>query len=478
MDPTLSITKSDFLTFMDTPRHLWALKQGIAQQALDPLAVHQMEDGKEVEKLARIYLTELVEQNPDDQLVYQYTCYDGPFEARVDFLIRNTLDDTYHLIEVKSGTKLKPEYLMDLAFQLAILEKHLQVTQCSLMHLNPDYRRQGELDLSQLFIMEDLTHEVIQMLPDILMQRQEALQAAQETRADATAHCLKPKDCPFPDICHPDLPEYSIYNIPRILAKPKQALLDMGVRSIFDVPTSFKLNQKQRQVVDSTQKNRVHIDAELIKTLLDTLAYPLYFLDYESCISAIPLFEGNKPQQQILFQYSLHKREKPGAPLEHFAFLANEPGNPYPGLMTQLKQDLGDSGSIIVWNKTFEMTRHKELMELFPEHAQWLESVNARVFDLMDIPNQMAYYDPQFKGSASIKAVLPVLIPDLSYDSLPINVGTKASVAWWRMNAGEVIGAELETLLSDLHDYCHLDTLAMVRLLEFFQCVLDNEAKG
>ena len=473
MSQNISINKSDYLAYLDAPRHLWALKHTVEQLPFDPLALHQMEDGKRVEKLAFDYLTESVKSRLTCQLLYQQSFSDGPYQARVDFLIHDTETDTYELIEVKSSTEVKKDHIPDLAFQLAILQNQLKVSKCILMHLNRDYRRQGDLAIDKLFTLADITDEVQKAVSEVLLIRPEALRVAQLEDYTEAAHCLKPKDCPYPDLCHADLPEQSIYDVPDIRAKKKQALLDIGARSIHDIPKDFALNELQRRVVDCAQQNRVHIDRTQLKNALDSLEYPLWFLDYESCISAIPLFDGHWPHQQILFQYSLHKIAHPGAKLEHFAFLSFEPGNPLPALMAQLREDLGDEGSIIVWNKNFETTRHKELMQLYPQHSAYLENVNGRVFDLMDLVSKHMYYDPRFNGRYRLKYVLPVLVPELSYEELPINIGSKASVAWWQMNAGLLSEDTMAETKQNLLDYCHLDTLAMVRLLAFFQSVLE-----
>ncbi len=467
------ISKSDYLAYLDAPRHLWAIKHTVEQLPLDPLALHQMEDGKRVEKLAFDYLTEYVKMHPNCQLRYQQDFCDGPYITRVDFLIYDTISDSYDLIEVKSSTEVKKEHIPDLAFQLAILQNQVQISKCIVMHLSKDYRRQRELDLSQLFTLADVTDEVKTALPNVILLRPEALRVAQLEDYTKAAHCLNPKDCPYPNLCHADLPEQSIYDIPRLTSTKKQALLDIGALSIHEIPRDFALSESQRRVVDCAQEKRVYIDHAQLKHAIDNLEYPLWFLDYESCISAIPLFEGHWPQQQILFQYSLHKIACPGAPLEHFAFLSFEPGNPIPALMESLRENLGNEGSIIVWNKNFETTRHKELMELYPEHSAYLDNVNNRIFDLMDIVSKHMYYDPRFNGRYGLKQVLPVLVPELSYDDLPINVGTKASVAWWQMNAGLISEDTLAETRQNMLDYCHLDTLAMVRLLAFFQSVLE-----
>ena len=234
----------------------------------------------------------------------------------------------------------------------------------------------------------------------------------------------------------------------------------MGGRS----PASFDLNPKQFMIVDRAKTNTEHIDHNAITIELEKIAFPLYFLDYETCICAIPQYEGYHPQQQIVFQYSLHKLEKSGDEPIHFEHISLVEGDPTLLLLERLKDDIGNSGTVIVWNKSFEMTMNKEMAKLHPEYADFLEQLNERIYDLGDIVNLGYYLHPGFKGSWSIKHVLPVMVPELSYKGMVIGKGDQASMAWWNMTFGQVDQREKEQLTEALLHYCELDTLDMVEI--------------
>ena len=126
---------------------------------------------------------------------------------------------------------------------------------------------------------------------------------------------------------------------------------------------------------------------------------------------AIPQYPGYHPQQQIVFQYSLHILEAPDAVPDHHEHLSLTCEDPSLPLLVQLREDIGDMGSVLVWNKAFEMARNTEMAALHPEYAPFLEGLNQRVYDLGD-PVRLGYYlHPGFKGSWSIKQVLPVVVP-------------------------------------------------------------------
>ena len=128
-----------------------------------------------------------------------------------------------------------------------------------------------------------------------------------------------------------------------------------------------------------------------------------------------------------------------------------------------MRQDISDTGSVVVWNKSFECPRNKELGQLFPEYNDFFLGMNSRVYDLKDIFTKNYYVDPGFHGSNSIKDVLPVLAPHLSYKDLAIGKGDLASVRWYEIAVGEdKSGAD--QVFADLLEYCKLDTFAMVEI--------------
>ena len=75
------------------------------------------------------------------------------------------------------------------------------------------------------------------------------------------------------------------------------------------------------------------------------------------------------------------------------------------------------------------------------------------------------YVDIAFGGSTSIKKVLPVIVPDLSYDKMEVANGTDAMEAFTGM-LNLAVGCERKKLRHEMLKYCKLDTLAMVKIFE------------
>ena len=196
------------------------------------------------------------------------------------------------------------------------------------------------------------------------------------------------------------------------------------------------------------------------------LEYPLYFLDYETFSPAIPLFDGYKPYQRIVFQYSLHILESPGAKPNHFQYLSTQIEDPTAELAESLQKVVSKKGNFISWNKSFEMGCNSEMCARYRKHEEFLESVNGRMYDLMQCFRKGYYVHRDFKGKCSIKNVLPVLVPKLSYKTLKIQEGGTASESWVKVTDPKISRAERDQLASDMLAYCRLDTLAMVEILD------------
>jgi hypothetical protein len=117
----------------------------------------------------------------------------------------------------------------------------------------------------------------------------------------------------------------------------------------------------------------------------------------------------------------------------------------------------------------FEKGRNQELATMYPEHADFLLDLNDRTYDLMQIFKKKLYVHPEFLGSSSLKKVMPVLIPSLSYKNLNIQEGGEASASWLPITDPKLPKKQKEQLIKDEIEYCRLDVMAMVKILEFLQ---------
>ena len=270
---------------------------------------------------------------------------------------------------------------------------------------------------------------------------------------------------------NPKVPEYSVHDINRIGGSKKLFYdwIDRGIYQLEDIDNPEKLKGAKRAQYDAYITGKPLIDKEAIQKELSDLTFPLQFFDYEGYSSAIPHFNGFGAYEQVPFQYSLHTLHEDGT-REHREYLITEPERDLTlPLVERMKKDFDDVGTVISWYKSYESQRNDKLAELHPDHADFLIGLNDRMFDLMTIFSKNYYVDARFKGSASIKNVLPVIVPELTYKALGIQKGDQAVERWEKMIFGDIHPDEKKEIEKDLLEYCKLDTLAMVRIWEFLR---------
>lgn len=464
----MKLTKSLFLSYLESPLHMWLSVHSDTQPKPPSLYdQHVMEQGYSVEKLAKEFLQKKVAtQYPaETALSFEATLTDGNYESRIDALVYDSTNNIYDLYEIKSSTTIHPEHKYDVTFQYLVGKATLTINKVYLVRVNSDYQRAGEIDINELFIVEDMTNHIAKKEDEVYQLRSEAWGVLRLEQEPCDEHCFNPTTCTYPNHCFSNLPEYSIYDLGRASKKQYHELIDMGVELVKDIPDTFTSNYKQRLQIQSARQNKPIIDHEAIALELSQLEYPIYFLDYETYGEALPMYDSYKPYQQAVTQFSIHVVRNPESDeFEHYECLATKAGDPARHLATELCNVIGDTGSVIVWNKGFECGRNDELAVLCPDLAPQLKSINERVYDLMDIFKDGLYVDHRFHGSASIKKVLPVLCPELSYKELEIGEGTKAMLAWYEMVYGDLSDKEREKIKQNLLTYCKLDTWAMVEI--------------
>jgi hypothetical protein len=273
--------------------------------------------------------------------------------------------------------------------------------------------------------------------------------------------------------CWQGVPDYSVFDITRLSMDRKFELYHLGVLSTTEVPPDFPLTEAQRIQVRADKTGETIIDRGGLHSFVESLKYPLYFIDFETFNPAIPLYDRSQPYQQLVFQYSLHILPGRGRPLQHKEFLAHPGSDPRIQVLEQLVTDLGNDGDILVYNMGFESGRLKEMSRDFPRFELAVEQVLERMVDLMVPFQQKLLYTPGMRGSYSIKNVLPALLPEFSYDSLEISSGNDASLAYERL-FDETDPLKREAIRDHLKAYCRMDTLAMAEILK----VLETMIKG
>jgi CRISPR/Cas system-associated exonuclease Cas4 (RecB family) len=473
------ITKSDYLQYAHCPKRFWLSQHHPAAAAMpDAVAQRRFRAGQEVDKLARERFAEGVHipyrPHPEEMVPLTHEAlaqgadaiFQGTFAVDDQLIKADVLErghTGYHLIEVKSTTSTKPaEHLPDITFQADLIERSgLNIERCSIMHLNNRCRYP---DLSDLFTLSDVTADVQASRPriplDVAQMRAIAKQpSAPDVRVGR--HCSKPHVCPFHEFCWRGIEGLTIYDVPRLSEAKEQALEADGVLYWHEIPDDFPLSEAQRRQVALVAGRQIEIDRPAIADALNELAYPLYFLDFETIDHAVPRYNGCRPYQQLPFQHSCHILQADGS-LTHREYLHTEPGDPRPALVAALLADIGSTGHVVAYYAPFEGRVLRELSRAFPAHSDRLTAIAERLWDQLDIFKR-SYRDHRFGKSNSLKSVLPVVVPELSYGALAVQDGLQAQVVWEEMIACEN-GAAKQKMVEQLLAYCTLDTMAMVEI--------------
>jgi len=403
-----------------------------------------------------------------ESIIYEATFLYNNVLAALDILVKD--DEGWKAYEVKSSTKVSETYIKDAAIQYyTITNSGIDLKDILIVHINNQYTKNGKLDIHQLFTIESVYDQVLEFIPRIpneVRRLKKVIESPEVPNVDIGNHCSEPYDCDFKGTCWKHIPDYSIFNISRLNKDKKFGLYNQGVITLDQIDLGqTDLNPNQVLQVQSEVNGTTHIDTDEIRNFTNGLNYPLYFLDFETIGPAVPIYNGSRPYQQLVFQYSLHVQETSKSQLEHREYIADPSQDPRIGFIEQLIQVCSTSGDILVYNIGFERGKLNDLIEVFPEYSNELRGIVNRLKDLMIPFQQKWYYTPEMRGSYSIKSVLPALVPELSYNDLDIKEGGTASNSFLSMVNGTFEG-DVEETRKQLLEYCELDTYAMVKILE------------
>ncbi len=491
MSKQILLTKSRYIIGLTCSKALWlTFNRPEELPRIDEATQHRFDEGHKVGELAKslfpnginineknldknqeISLSLLKERRPLFEVGFFHKnkqCY-----ARADILLPVNKDE-WDIVEVKSATGIKEEYLEDVSFQKYCYESAgLKIRKCFILHVNNQYIRNGEIDPRTFFVLADITNFVEDLMPDV------------PNKINKIFDIIKLKECPEfknGEDYHDDLsgihdndrfwkenPECDILDLYRGGKKAIEWFND-GILQIKNLNENHKLNDKQKIQYKVANTGEHYFNKKELISFVNDLKYPLYFLDFESYNTAIPLYNGLKPYQQMPFQFSLHIIDKKGEKQKHYSFIAEGSEDPRPRFLEELKKYLGTSGNIIIYNQSFEQTVLKNLAEYSPKYKEWIDSIIKRMVDLLVPFRDFSYYHPKQKGSASIKKVLPALT-GITYDDFEIANGSQASLAYLFIIHGnysreKATPEEINKIRIDLEKYCGQDTEAMIWILE------------
>jgi hypothetical protein len=499
------LSKSRYTAFCQCPKNLWLKVYKSEEATVDAGVQARFEQGNMVGQLAMelfgdfkkvhaekadksLDLGKMVEQTRQwmqegvENICEASFALEGHYCA-VDIL-RKTKDG-WAIYEVKStsfpefnGQEAKLEkYAPDIAYQKWVLTQcGVNVTGTYLVCLNSDYVRQGDLDIQQLFVINDMQamvdNEYLKVSARV-SQALKVLKSEQEPDLDLSECCMKPYGCAFFDYCKRQhgISSLSVFDLYGVGFSFKKKLDSYHQGQItFENLRSTDIGPIQNMQIEAALTGKEFINPAGIRKFLEKITYPIYFLDFETMQDAVPQYDGAKVYAQITFQYSLHIKTSADAPYGHEEYLApNDGSDPRRKLAEKLCKDIPKDVCTLAYNKTFEYSRIRELAALYPDLSDHLTNIANHIIDLIDPFRAGDYYVPAMGGSFSIKSVLPALFPgdpELDYHNLDDRCqnGGDAMTIFPQIQFMEP--EEADASRQALLNYCKLDTWAMVKVWE------------
>jgi hypothetical protein len=408
--------------------------------------------------------TEALLKADTETVLFEPAFSHGGVLIRADIFSRT--GDKAHLVEVKSSTAVKGYHYNDAAIQYWVITgAGYPLRSVSISHIDSDFVYPGGGDYRGLLKQMNVTDEILPLIEAVPLWVKEFQKVLAGGMPDIAVgqHCSEPFECPFWGFCSEGQSEFPVDILPHG-GQVVVELLAEGYRDLRDVPLPRLANPKHQRVWRATKSGEPEFDRR-VRHLIRSLPFPRFYLDFETIQFAVPIWAGTRPYEQLPFQWSCHI-EGEGRNVQHREFLDVSGNAPMRSFAESLIATVGGTGPILVYGH-FEARIVRELAERFPDLDVPLTKIVHRIKNLHPITEDH-YYHPAMRGSWSLKAVLPTVAPELSYDQLgDVQDGGAAQAAYLEIIDAANSDERRAKLENDLRDYCRTDSLALVRLARF-----------
>ena len=455
-----------------------------------------------------------------DFMVWNGFSYDL-YEAKAKSSIRKSVKDDW---EDKPIWEIEKRFIHDLSFQAFVINKVLEsenlpkLQNIYIAYLNKEYIKKWPILLSQLLTQDQtwISREIqitqrnkptLKLIDDLLISDNEIAKQIDRlksyislTEDEANRQFLRAgtryleyfwEDKPFGTIMWMWIHHSNASYIQDLFYSDRKDIIWLTDDEI----NWFNDNWQQfiAKYLDCKKSWLPIIQSDKIKEVFDGFKYPICFYDYETISVPVPIMDDTRPYMQTIVQYSLHKYYEDGT-MKHYGWVLIWLGdykseniyisdNPnavdeeydkaitwnYKDLLLQMVNDIWEdlnNSTFVVWHKWFENSRNNEVSRIYPELATAFQTINNNTYDLKDIIANGYYFDIRCKWSASIKKVLPVLVPNMDYSALEIGRWDIAMRALYDLISWATPQDSRTQTIVDLLKYCWQDTLAMVRIFE------------
>jgi predicted RecB family nuclease len=478
------INRVAFINYLGCPTLGWMTKRNMLPKLTGPsnellrfegrnirnISWQLFSDAVNVGKLgtddAVLYTKKLV-LDPNVKTIYGASFVTGGYLAKADIL-QKLDDNSWHLFEVKLGSRHKAKDILNMSFNMMVLTKSgLVVSKTTILCLSNDYRL--GMNISQLFKGLDCTEKVEPKIQEFLILSDGVLENIESKNMPEPYFKKNCKNCPVFDICMGKNVKNHIFDLPRLSVLTIEKLITVGADTIDKIPADFELTQIQQIVKNCVLTNTNYVSGNL-KMELENIKQPFYYLDFESMMTVMPLYPDIAPHTQLLTQFSIEKTDDTGNILDHYEYIADQTKDCRREIAEKLVKYLGEESSVVTY-ANFERDAISNLAKLFPDLCEKLNKIAGKIVDL-ELIIKKNYYDINFRGRSSIKKVLTVLVPEINYADLKIRDGRNAAASFAFMAMGLCDDKKIEETKKNLLKYCARDTLAMVKIHQFLKAVV------
>jgi hypothetical protein len=442
--PKHTLSKSTYMYGVQCARRLWLYKHLKGERDIaDTSQISIFQHGTDVGLLAQQLFPGGIDASPENPWSYQKSVintrrfinsgceiiYEAAFQfegmlCAIDILVKK--DFKWYAFEVKATNSVKPAHILDASLQYHVITNSgLDLANMSIIHLNKNYIREDSLDIKALFTSQSILNEVIENQPAIDAKSKELLEVLNLKSPpiiEMSEHCNIPYPCDFQGFC------------------------------------SQGINKKE------TYSAEIVIDKSVVTGFENKLKYPIYYVDFNTWMSAIPLYKGHWSYRSIPFYFSIHKQDSPDSLPEHHYYLADGIDSNASLFYKKLFSILEDKGSIVMYNSNFSFLKHNAYKCNDLDLLQKLENLQSRVLDLVEpFETTGKFY--------SLEYLLEVLeIPGLQMiqQLREINNSRNASAAFFNLKDESDI-MKLATVRSALLRFGESTTFGLVKLLEFLR---------
>lgn len=395
--------------------------------------------------------------------------YEAAFQADGVLILLDILakeNGKWNAYEVKSSLKISDTYLMDAALQYYVL-KHsgVEPEKFFLVHINPEYVFQDELEISELFTFVDVTEDAISKQGFVKAQiekAKEALTLKSSPKIDIGPHCNNPYPCDFIGHCWKHLTWPSVFELSQWNDEEKHQLYKEGIAEIQDIPEAHVDTLNKKLELRARLSNSAYFDVDRFNNAYGEFNTSMNYAGFLGNRKAIPQWRNYRPYDIVPISLTLKTMDS--GQVKNF-FNTDHEIDPDQKLYEFLNENFFPGHPIVI----FDGERFAELLRRMadrnPIMSPRLNSIIENIVDLKKIFDDFLYFDPKIGPDFSIQSMHRYFSKD-GVHVWPFISETLAINAYLKTAGNDLKNAEIA---DQVKDFTHRLSGLSENIIEFFK---------